>query len=652
MPFMLVSMRGEWMNSNRITNAWCCTVAAAAALFFCDALSAGETATESGAQTQDVSWPMYNLNYESTRYVGLASIDARNVSRLREVCRVRVGGAGAFQSGLVQADGLLYLTTATATVALDPTDCSVVWKSVYAPEQKEPFPVNRGPAFADGRIFRGTTDCRLLALDAATGAPLWKVKPCDPEAGEWLAAAPIVWNDMIFIGIAGGDSGVKGRMFAFDALSGREIWQFHTVAQSGDFGADTWKGDSALTGGGGTWSSYTLDPKSAELFVSVGNPAADFDAQTRAGANLFTNSLVVLDARTGALKWWYQLRSHDDKDLDLGAAPMLFELPDGRPAVAMGSKDGHLYIVDRRSHRLLSKTPVTTVLNQDQPVTVQGIRSCPSVVGGVEWNGPAYDPQHGAIVVGAVDWCAFVKKDPKPEFKRGEFFLGGTFQFVFDPPPSGWITSVDKNTGRVRWHFHAEAPVVSGITSTAGGLIFAGDMSGNLYALDSDDGTVRFKNNLGGAIAGGVITYQVGERQYVAATSGNVSRLIWGETGLPYVVIFRLNTDIRSEPRSVTPGPASASNTDGRASARGAVDSNAGGAVFARVCSGCHGSAGEGLTGPGLKRIGERMSVGEIAAWVMNPTPKDGRGVAMPRLFPSALTERDVSDVAEFVAHL
>jgi mono/diheme cytochrome c family protein len=307
--------------------------------------------------------------------------------------------------------------------------------------------------------------------------------------------------------------------------------------------------------------------------------------------------------------------------------------------VALGSKDGHLYTVDRRSHRLLAKTPVTTVLNQDVPVTEQGVKSCPSVAGGVEWNGPAYDLQHGAIVVGAVDWCAFVKKDPQPEYKRGQFFMGGTFQFIYDPPPSGWITSVDRNNGRVRWRFHAEAPVVSGVTATAGGLIFAGDMIGNLYALDSDDGTVRFKNNLGGAIAGGVITYQVGERQYVAATSGNVSRFIWGETGLPYVVIFRLSSDIPSGPRPLS-------------SADAAADPVRGAAVYSKVCAACHGPAGEGLSGPALAGIGERKSVDEIGAWVMNPVSagKPPGASAMPRLYPSVLTERDVRDVASFVS--
>jgi alcohol dehydrogenase (cytochrome c) len=607
----------------------------------------GELVKAAATQAADTSWATVNLNYASDRYVGLDQINTQNVGHLAQVCRVRVDAGGAFQSGLLLVDGLMYLTTRAATVALDPGDCSVVWKSIYVPEQKEPLPVVRGPAYADGRIFRGTTDCRLLALEARTGLPIWKVKACDSEAGESLAAAPIVWNGMLFVGIAGGDFGVRGRVFGFDAVSGREIWRFNTVPMPGELGAETWKGESSKTGGGGTWSTYTLDPDAGELFVPVGNPGADFDRDPRPGANLFTNSLVVLDARTGKLKWWYQLKAHDDKDLDLGAAPMLFSRQNGAPAIALGSKDGHVYIVDRRSHKLLSKTAVTTILNQDQPVTTQEMKTCPSVVGGVEWNGPAYDGLHRAVVVGAVDWCTLMKKDAAPQYRRGEMFMGGTFKFVSDPPPSGWITSIDQATGRVRWRFHAAAPVVSGITVTAGGLVFAGDMNGRLYALNSDDGTVLFQYDTGGAIAGGVITYRVAQQQYVAVTSGNISRLVWGETGAPSIVIFRLGTGEISPSSQTAPVSASASLI-------GATDPARGREIFARTCSACHGAVGEGLTGVALKSIGKRLSREEIAAWVLNPVARRdaANGAVMPRLYPGVLSEQDVFDVAAFTQTL
>jgi alcohol dehydrogenase (cytochrome c) len=600
-------------------------------------------AVPSGGLAAEVApWPTVNLNYAGDRFAPFDQITPQNAALLGEVCRVRVDTGGSFQSGLVLVEGLLYLTTRAATVALDPADCGVAWKSVYAPEGPEPLPVVRGLAYADGRIFRGTSDCRLLALDAKTGSQLWKIKPCDSARGESLAAAPLAWNGMLFIGIAGGDFGVRGRMFAFEAASGRELWHFNTIPAPGEFGADTWAGDSAQTGGGGTWSTFTLDPESGELFVPVGNPGADFDTKPRAGRNLFTNSLVVLDARTGRLKWWYQLLTRDDKDYDLGAAAMLFNSSDGTPAIALGSKDGYLSVLDRRSHKLNFKVAVTTVLNQDHPVTTQVLRTCPSVVGGVEWNGPAFDALHHAIVVGAVDWCADVKKNEKSEFKPGEMFMGGTFKLVSDPPPSGWITSVEAASGRVRWRFHAGAPVVSGITPTAGGVVFAGDMSGNVYALDSDDGRVVFKYATGGAVAGGVITYPIGETQYVAVTSGNVSRLVWGETGLPSIVIFRLG------------GAAHAGGASGNPAGLriGASDAARGAQVFARNCAACHGSRGEGLTGPSLRAIGQRLSLPELSAWIMNPVARTDSALMMPKLYPSALTEQDVFDVAAFVGAL
>jgi len=597
-------------------------------------------------QNGDTSWPLYNMAWESRRYVELDGINNRNVGGLKEQCRIAVDEAGSFQSGLLLAEGRLYANTRLATVAVDPTNCLVLWKSVYAPEDKEVQPTNRGSAYANGRLFRGTVDCRVLALDAATGATLWKVKPCDPTGGEWFSSAPIVWNDLVFIGIAGGDWGVQGRLFALDAKTGREVWHFHTIPQGGEFGADTWKAGSAQTGGGGMWSTYTLDPTSGELFVSVGNAAPDFDIQARTGKNLFTDSLVVLDARTGALKWWYQVEERDDHDLDLGAAAMLFDLSDGRPAVAVAGKNGYLYVIDRRSHKLLYKTAVTTILNSG-PISLQGTKTCPGIVGGVEWNGPALDRLNRAIVVGSVDWCSLVTKSPNLEHKRGELFLGGTFKMLPDPPPTGWVTSVDQDSGHVRWRFHADAPVISGIVPTAGGLIFFGDMSGNFYALDSADGTVRFKTNTGGAMAGGVISYRLGQRQYVAATSGNISRFSWGESGLPHIVIYRQDVPTSVGPTAELPSPDAASPP--LSSAPGAA--NQGEAVFNRLCASCHGASGEGLTGPTLKGIGHRLSTGEIAAWIMNPIvpPGSSSGLVMPRLYPSSLTERELLDVAAYV---
>jgi PQQ-dependent dehydrogenase (methanol/ethanol family) len=619
-------------------------IASVSAFFFALALNAGAA---------DTQWPMYNSGYNSQRYAALDQVNPHNVASLRELCRVRVDQAGSFQSGILLVDGLLYVTSATATMAIDSTDCAVAWKNVYTPAGKQTFPVNRGAVVADGHLYRGTTDCRLLAMDAKTGRELWSIQACDPDAGEWLPAAPLVWDGRLYIGIAGGDWGVRGRVYAFDISNGKEVWRFNTVPAAPEFGADTWKGVSAQTGGGGTWSSYTLDPQTGELFIPVGNAAPDFLVDPRTGDNLFTNSLVVLDARTGALRWWYQISHHDDKDLDLGAPPMLLTLPTGRAAVALASKDGHLYLLDRAIHKLLWRTAVTTILNQDKRVTEQGLRVCPGIVGGVEWNGPSYDPVNDAIIVGAVDWCAIIKKGKGLDHKRGEPYFGGTYELLQDPKPTGWITSVDQDTGRVRWRFHADAPVVSGITATSGGLVFAGDIGGNLYALESRDGTLRFKENTRGAIAGGVITYLINDSQFIAVTSGNVSRAVWGETGLPYVVIYRL-----SRPDAVDK---SANETSGEhpnvpispPPMSTEFDAQRGAAIYGRVCTSCHASNGSGMIGPPLVDIGKSKTIAEIAQWIMDPkAAAPPRTSAMPRLYPSTLSDQQVWDVAAFVHQL
>ena len=299
-------------------------------------------ATAAAKGTPDAEWPMYNKDYDGQRYSTLDQINANNVGALREVCRVRVDNGVSFQAGQVIVNGVMYVTTDLVTEAINAATCDVVWKLIYTPDTQEHWFTNRGVAYADGRLFRGTGDGRVLALDAKTGRELWRVAAADPTV-EWFASAPAAWHGMVFIGVAGSEWGIKGRMMAFDAKTGKRLWTFNLVPQGKEFGVDTWKGDSWKMGGGGTWSTVTIDPATGELFIPVGNAAADFDRSVRGeGSNLFTDSIVVLDARSGKLKWWYQTTLNDDKDRDLGAAPMLFEMGNGKKAVAAGSKDGYL----------------------------------------------------------------------------------------------------------------------------------------------------------------------------------------------------------------------------------------------------------------------------------------------------------------------
>lgn len=607
-------------------------------------------------------WPMYNKAYDGQRYANLDQINAGNVAGLAEVCRIKLAKGGSFHSGPLVIDGVLYVTTARLTLAIDARDCALRWRAVYAPEQEEVWGANRGAAYAGGRLFRGTADGRLLALDAKSGKLLWKVAPADPKRGEFLSSAPIVSDGLLYIGVAGGDWGIRGRMMAFDIADGREVWRFNTIPLPHESGAETWERPETLaTGGGGTWGSYALDVARGEVFVPVANPAPDFAPAYRPGANLYTNSLLVLDTRTGKRIWHYQIAPNDSHDYGLGAAPMLYRQRGGREAVALAAKDGHLYVLDRASRALLFKTAVTTIENAGLPPTPEGRRFCPGAYGGTEWNGPALDPARNAIVVGAVDWCSIIKTET-PSHEPGRLFMGGSYTQL--PPALGRITSLDADSGRINWQYRAGAPVVAAITPTAGGIVFAGDLGGNFLALDSVSGRLLYRLDTGGAVAGGIVTYAVAGRQYVATTSGNVSRATFGALGAPTVIVLALPDGKPVAPRRLDVSADDAASSwwsrlrtrlagwrDGWRRPGGAIAPAAdardplarGKTLFAANCAGCHGRAGEGLAGPALQNLRARRSDAQIVAALKQPKPP------MPALYPAMLSERDVRDLADYL---
>lgn len=595
---------------------------------------AGPIQAATGTDTQ---WPSYNLTVDGQRYAPIDQIKPDNAARLGEVCRVKAEDAGAFQTGLVLIEGLIYLTTALDTLAVDATDCSVRWRHHYTPEQEPVWMINRGVAYANGKVYRGTPDARLLAIDALTGKTVWQHQVGDPQQGEFFSSAPQVFQGLLIMSAAGGDWGIRGRVMAYDLETGREVWRFNTIPRGKEPGAETWNNvGSARYGGGGSWTTYTLDMANGEVFVPVGNPTPDFIPGHRPGQNLYADSMVVLDARTGALKWYYQLVSNDGHDLDLGAAPMLYFNGKGEPMVALGGKDGHVYGIQRETHKRAFRTPITHIKNEGVLPTPDGVLACPGPLGGVEWNGPALDKLNKAIVVGTVDWCAVLKPEKNYVYKPGGFNLGGHWEF--QGQGKGAVVALDPDSGAVRWRYETPGPQVAGITPTAGGVTFSGDMAGNFFALESATGKELFKAQTGGALAGGVITYLRGGKQYVAFASGNVSRLFneSGSSGSPSLVIYALDSKGAPAPAPV----ASAS------AALGKGDADKGGQTYASVCAACHGASGEGGVGPALKGLSQRQSLEKTVAWIQNPSAK------MPKLYPAPLDAQAVSDVAAYVQGL
>jgi alcohol dehydrogenase (cytochrome c) len=617
--------------------------APAAKLFgaLCFLGAAGFAFAADAAKAPDVEWRGYNNGYDSQRYSPLAQITPANVASLQPVCGIKLGDDGAFESGLVMIGATLYVTTAHTTVALDPTNCAQRWRHVYVPEESEGLVVNRGVAYLDGRLFRGTADGRILAIDAKTGKELWRTRAADPTKSEEFTAAPIAWDGLVFLGPAGGDFGIRGRVAAFDAKTGREVWRFDTIPEGNEAGADTWKIPATVKhGGGGTWTSYTLDPATGELFVPVGNPAPDYAAGTRPGTNLYTNAVVVLDAATGKLKWFYQLDPNDGFDWDLGAAPMLYQDGRGQNRVALGSKDGHVYVLDRQTHKLLFKTEVTTVSVGDAKPTLKGTRVCPGALGGVEWNGPAYAPPLNMIYVGAVDWCFVESGGNLPDWKMGEFYVGTGAVPTAGAPKSGWITAIDGHTGAVKWRYHSPTPIVAGITPTGGGLVFAGNLGGDFLVFDATSGKLLLNKPSGDAFAGGIVSYQVAGKQYVAATTGNVSRITFGNGGTPKVVIMTTGLPVNYQAADLI-----VKQPEGEASNTGPAR---GKSLFAQFCAACHGMHGEGglTSGPNIQNSPLIKNRAALVAWIKNPKSP------MPKLFPSPLSESDVDAVAGYVMSL
>jgi alcohol dehydrogenase (cytochrome c) len=631
-------------------------------------------ATRADAAPDD--WPMYNKTFDGQRFSSLAQVNAGNAATLKEACRIQVAKGGSFHTGLVVVGRRMYLTNAHWTFAIDAADCRLLWKASHVPEKTEVWRTNRGVAVMDGRVFRGTGDGRLIALDAASGRQLWKMAPGVPERGEFFSSAPIASNGKVFIGTAGSDWGIRGKIFAFDAKTGKEIWRFNTIPGPGQAGFDTWPSEIvARIGGGGTWSSFALDEQRQELFVPVGNPAPDFSPAHRPGSNLYTNSVVVLDSNTGKLKWWYQLTPNDGHDLDLGAAPVLFRTAQGRELVALAGKDGFVHLLDRTSHRLLSRTAVTTISNAGVMPNPEGVRVCPGAYGGVEWNGPSVDVSRNLLVVGSVDWCSVFSSGPVA-YRPGELYSGGSYKQV-PGAPKGWITALDASGGKVKWRYEASAPVVAGVTATAGGVVFTGDLNGNFLVLDSYSGKLLHQYPTGGAIAGGVITYAIGGQQYIATTSGNVSRTTFGVLGFPSIVVMTLGSHapkVASRIDVSEESPASlgfdgeqqpawrealrsmrlrvsawfgAQSGNSKPAATAAATANAkltnGKSLFAENCAGCHGLDRSGLSGPALTALRNRMSKDKTIQVIKHP------GGIMPALYPTLLSETDVENIAAFL---
>jgi alcohol dehydrogenase (cytochrome c) len=376
--------------------------------------------------------------------------------------------------------------------------------------------------------------------------------------------APVAWHGLVFIGNAGGDRvGVIGHVYALDARDGHVVWKFDVVPATGP-ARGTWGRGAASEypiSGGAFWTSFTLDEGNGALYVAAGNPAPDYDAAMRDGENLYANSIIAIDAATGRMLAYNQIVKHDFHDWDVDAPAALVTTKSGRSIVASANKDGLLSVLDRRAVTpsvigdprempLVFQTPTTTRENVDVQLSRDHkTHFCPGSLGGSEWNGAAFDRDHNLLITGAADWCSMVQlqREATAVPPNGQAWFGnvGGFGQAMDSASKarGWITAADAESGAVRWKFAAPRPVLGGITPTAGGLVFAGDLSGAFYAFDAESGRILWRTSFGQSVGGGVVSYCAHGRQRIAATAGMRSALWADASSSSRIVVLGLAGD-------------------------------------------------------------------------------------------------------------
>ena len=496
---------------------------------------------------QSGDWLTYAGNYAGHRHAIHTQINRDNVGRLRLAWAAQLPSDGGYQesSPIVVGDRMFVTEPPEGVTALDARNGTVLWQF------HRPIPSgissccgapNKGVAVLGTHVYVTSFDSHLIALDAATGTKLWDVTAADWHQGYTMTGAPLAIGDSIVIGVAGGDFGVRGFLDAYRAADGSKLWRFYTVPGPGQPGHDTWSGDTWQHGGASTWVTGAYDPNLGLIYWGTGNPGPVFDTKTRAGRNLYTCSLVAVDARTGELRWYYQFTPGDDRGWDSTQQPVLADIVwQGQvvPGVLVANRNGFLYALDRRTgHFLYAKAfaeqswasgftpdgePIVVTTAHPSPT---GTAISPASNGATSWWPPSLDPKRALLFIPAVDSAdTYFNVEPE-KYVEGRAFLDGGFVRTHNQATTLALRAFDVSTGGLRWDATLEKGgddvpgEMGGVLSTGGGLVFAGRHSSEFDAFDSDTGAKLWSIPLGGVIHAAPISYLVGDQQYVAIFAG------------------------------------------------------------------------------------------------------------------------------------
>jgi alcohol dehydrogenase (cytochrome c) len=486
-------------------------------------------------------WLTYSGDYNGHRHSPLTQITPANVHQLTAQWTFQTGTLGSFQSTPVVVDGVLYVTGFNNNAwAIDARSGRQFWRYRREPPEVPTCcgNVNRGFGVLGDRLFMTTIDAHLLALDMKSGGVIYDIELADYKVGYSATIAPLVVKDKVIIGIAGAEYGIRAFIDAYDAHSGRRAWRFYTIPAPGEPGGDTWPpGDAYLRGGGAVWVTGTYDPEQNLLFFGTGNPGPDYFSHMRKGDNLYTASLVALDADTGALRWHYQFTPHDVHDWDSTQVPVLGELTiNGTPrkVVMFANRNGFFYTLDRVTGKVLVAKPFVETTwakeldHKGRPILLpgntpdeSGTRTCPDLGGGTNFMSPSYDPTLKLFFVTARETCAVYYAFDQP-FRAGEQWMAGGTQRPRDQRNFGALRAIDPVTGERKWEFRYPTVSASGVLTTASGLAFAGDGDGNVIAFESRTGKPLWRYQLGSPLrATSGTTYMLDGRQYLLVPSGS-----------------------------------------------------------------------------------------------------------------------------------
>lgn len=493
------------------------------------------------------SWLSYGKNLAGWRYSPLAQIRPSNIGRLTPAWILSTGVAGVNETTPLVSGETMYLTGPSNTAwAVDLLTGRKIWS--YSKDVPSGLglccgPVNRGFAMLGNRLFKMNIQATLVALEANSGKVLWETTIDDHKKGYTATAAPLIVKDMVVTGIAGAEWGIRGYIDAYDAATGKRRWRFYTVPTKGEPGVETWGSDSYKHGGGSTWITGTYDAELNLIYWGVGNPGPDMDGDVRPGDNLYTCSIVALDADTGKLKWHFQFTPHDVHDWDAVADPVLMDLTvAGRKvkAVVQANRNGFYYALDRTNGKFLVAKPYTKiswatgidasgrpqVISGKEP-TEEGNLVCPGLAGGHNWEPTAYSPQTGLYYFGSTDGCEVFTLRRQEYVEGRQYQAGGTSDAPKDLE-KGSLIAVNPATGEIKWR-HDLIRRPAGLLATAGGLVFTGEPEGNLIAFDARTGKVLWHFQTGGSMRAPPISYLLRGKQYLAIMSG------------PNLIVFKLS---------------------------------------------------------------------------------------------------------------